>query len=108
MNILINGIGVAGPALAYWLTQSGHDVALVEEARELRDGGYIVDFWGIGYDLVEKMGLIADVRRLGYQVRKVRFVDAHDRKEGGFNVDVFGRLRLVGRWSLDLLDDQCW
>ena len=50
MNIVINGIGVAGPALAYWLTKSGHEVLLVEEAPQLRVGGYIIDFWGIGYE----------------------------------------------------------
>ena len=92
MNIIINGLGVAGPALAYWLTRSGHDVLLVEQAPCPRVGGYIVDFWGIGYDIVEKMGLIAEIRRLGYQVREVRFVDRHGLKRGGFDVDVFGRM----------------
>ena len=48
VNIIINGLGVAGPTLAYWLTQSGHDVVLVEKAPSLRAGGYIIDFWGIG------------------------------------------------------------
>ena len=92
MNIIINGIGVAGPALAYWLTRSGHSVLLVEEAPRLRTGGYVVDFWGIGYDIAERMGLIGDIRRLGYQVRDVRFVDGHGRTRGGFGVDVFRRL----------------
>jgi len=92
VNIIINGLGVAGPALAYWLTRSGHDVLLVEQAPCPRVGGYIVDFWGIGYDIVEKMGLIAEIRRLGYQVREVRFVDRHGLKRGGFDVDVFGRM----------------
>jgi len=92
MRIVINGIGVAGPALAYWLTRSGHDVLLVEEAPQLRTGGYIIDFWGIGYDLAERMGLIGEIRALGYQVREVRLVDSSGRKTGGFNVEVFRRL----------------
>ena len=92
LRIVINGIGVAGPALAYWLTEHGHEVLLVEQAARLRDGGYIIDFWGIGYDIVERMGLIDEVRALGYQVREVRFVDRAGRKEGGFDVDVFGRM----------------
>lgn len=92
MNIIINGLGVAGPALAYWLTTSGHDVLLVEQAPCLRGGGYVIDFWGIGYDIVEKMGVIAEIRRLGYQVSEVRFVDDHGVKRGGFGVDVFWRL----------------
>lgn len=92
MRIVINGIGVAGPALAYWLNKSGHEVLLVEEAPRLRTDGYIIDFWGIGYDIAERMGLIDDIRALGYQVREVRFVDRTGRKRGGFDVDVFDRM----------------
>lgn len=61
MRIAINGIGVAGPALAYWLTKAGHDVLLVEEAPHLRTAGYIIDFWGIGYDISEWMGIIDEM-----------------------------------------------
>jgi 2-polyprenyl-6-methoxyphenol hydroxylase-like FAD-dependent oxidoreductase len=92
MRIAINGAGIAGPALAFWLRRCGHDVLLIELAPQLRRGGYIIDFWGVGYDIVEKMGLIARVRELGYQVGEVRFVDSGGRKSGGFSVDVFGRL----------------
>jgi 2-polyprenyl-6-methoxyphenol hydroxylase-like FAD-dependent oxidoreductase len=92
VKIVINGIGVAGPALGYWLTTAGHEVLLVDEAPRLRAGGYIIDFWGIGYDIAEKMGLIAEIRRLGYQVREVRFVGPDGRPRGGFDVGVFGRL----------------
>jgi 2-polyprenyl-6-methoxyphenol hydroxylase-like FAD-dependent oxidoreductase len=91
LNIVINGVGIAGPALAYWLSKSGHAVLLVEEAPALRTGGFVIDFWGIGYDIAERMGVIPDIRRLGYQVREVRFVD-RGRKRGGFNVDIFRRL----------------
>jgi 2-polyprenyl-6-methoxyphenol hydroxylase-like FAD-dependent oxidoreductase len=92
LRIAINGAGIAGPALAFWLRRCGHDVLLIELAPQLRRGGYIIDFWGVGYDIVEKMGLIARVRELGYQVGEVRFVDSGGRKSGGFSVDVFGRL----------------
>jgi 2-polyprenyl-6-methoxyphenol hydroxylase-like FAD-dependent oxidoreductase len=92
MRIIINGVGIAGPTLAYWLSKSGHDVALVEEAPQLRRDGYIIDFWGLGYDIAEKMGLIPRIRELGYQVKEVRFVDCRGRRSGGFSVDVFGRL----------------
>jgi len=92
MHIVINGIGVAGPALAYWLAKSGHSVLLVEEAPQLRTGGYVIDFWGIGYDLAERMGVIEEIRRHGYLVREVRFVGRDGRTRGGFDVSVFGRL----------------
>jgi 2-polyprenyl-6-methoxyphenol hydroxylase-like FAD-dependent oxidoreductase len=95
LRIAINGIGVAGPALGYWLSEWGHDVVLVEEAPRLRTAGYIIDFWGVGYDIAERMGLIGDIRALGYLVREVRFVDRQGRKTGGFDVDIFHRLTNV-------------
>jgi len=92
MKVVINGAGVAGPTLAYWLTGAGHDVLLVEEAPELRSGGYIIDFWGAGYEIAERMGLVPQITALGYQVREVRFVDRRGRRIGGFSTDVFRRM----------------
>jgi 2-polyprenyl-6-methoxyphenol hydroxylase-like FAD-dependent oxidoreductase len=92
MRICINGAGVAGPTLAYWLRRSGHEVLLVEEAQQLRRGGYVIDFWGIGFDIAEKMDLIPELRQLGYQVQEVRLVDRRGRRCGGFSVEVFRRL----------------
>jgi 2-polyprenyl-6-methoxyphenol hydroxylase-like FAD-dependent oxidoreductase len=92
LRIVINGVGVAGPTLGYWLAKSGHEVLLVEQAPRLRAGGYIIDFWGLGYDIAERMGLIDEVRALGYQVREVRFVDRDGRMKGGFDVGIFRRM----------------
>jgi 2-polyprenyl-6-methoxyphenol hydroxylase-like FAD-dependent oxidoreductase len=92
LRIVINGVGIAGPALAYWLTRAGHDVLLVEQAPALRTSGYVVDFWGIGYDIAEQMGILGEIRALGYQVREVRYVDRRGRRSGGFDVDVFDRM----------------
>lgn len=92
MRVIINGVGIAGPTLAYWLRRAGHEVVLVEQAPQLRRGGYVVDFWGLGYDIAERMGLIPRIRELGYPVGEVRFVDGQGRRRGGFATDVFGRL----------------
>jgi 2-polyprenyl-6-methoxyphenol hydroxylase-like FAD-dependent oxidoreductase len=92
MRVAINGAGIAGPTLAYWLWEAGHDVLLIEEAPALRSGGYVIDFWGLGYDIAEQMGLLPQIKELGYPVREVRFVDRHGDKTGGFSADVFGRL----------------
>jgi len=92
MRIVINGAGIAGPALAYWLLESGHEVLLVEESPRLRSGGYVIDFWGVGYDIAEKMGLLPRVIELGYQVQEVRFVDRDSRRRGGFSTGVFDRM----------------
>lgn len=92
MRVAINGAGIAGPTLAYWLCRSGHEVLLVEQAPRPRRGGYVVDFWGIGYDVAETMGLLPRIGELGYQVHEVRFVDGHGRRLGGFAVDVLRRI----------------
>lgn len=94
----INGIGIAGPTLAYWLSKAGHDVVLAEHAPRLRTGGYIVDFWGAGYDVADKMGLVPTIRARGYQVREVRFVDTYGRTRGAFPVSVLSRL-MHGRFT---------
>ncbi|HEY7169109.1 MAG TPA: FAD-binding domain [Candidatus Binatia bacterium] len=92
MKIAINGAGIAGPTLAYWLRKSGHEVLLIEQSPQLRSGGYAIDFWGVGYDIAEKMGLLPRIRELGYQVKELRYVNRHGRKTGGFSVDVFRRM----------------
>lgn len=46
----------------------------------MREGGYVIDFWGLGYDIAERMGMLPELRRLGYAVREVRYVDAQGRR----------------------------
>jgi 2-polyprenyl-6-methoxyphenol hydroxylase-like FAD-dependent oxidoreductase len=52
----------------------------------------VVDFWGVGYDVAEKMGLLPRIHELGYRVREVRFVDQRGRRTGGFSAEVLGRM----------------
>lgn len=87
MRIAISGAGVAGPAAAFWLHRAGHEVTLIERAHEFRAGGYIVDFWGVGYEVAERMGILGEVRDAGYQVREVRFVDREGKRVSGFEVE---------------------
>ena len=56
-HVLISGAGIAGPTLAFWLRAAGFEPTLVERAPALRTGGYVIDFWGLGYDIAERMGL---------------------------------------------------
>jgi 2-polyprenyl-6-methoxyphenol hydroxylase-like FAD-dependent oxidoreductase len=88
-KILISGAGIAGPCLAYWLLQYGFEPVLVERAPSLRSGGYIIDFWGLGFDVAEKMGLLPALRRDGYEINEVRIVGANGTKTGGFSVRAF-------------------
>jgi 2-polyprenyl-6-methoxyphenol hydroxylase-like FAD-dependent oxidoreductase len=64
-KILISGAGIAGPSFAYWLRHYGFEPVLVERAPALRTGGYIVDFWGLGFNVAEEMGLLPALKRRG-------------------------------------------
>ncbi|WP_300180413.1 FAD-binding domain [Bradyrhizobium sp.] len=90
--ILISGAGIAGPTLAFWLKAAGFEPTLVERAPALRRGGYVIDFWGLGYDIAERMGLIAEVNRIGYQAREMRIVDDRGHSVAGFGARVFAEL----------------
>jgi 2-polyprenyl-6-methoxyphenol hydroxylase-like FAD-dependent oxidoreductase len=91
-TILISGVGIAGPTLAFWLRKAGFAPTLVEQAPELRSGGYVVDFWGLGFDIAERMGLSADIDRAGYHMRELRIVDRRGERVTGFGTAVFGEL----------------
>jgi 2-polyprenyl-6-methoxyphenol hydroxylase-like FAD-dependent oxidoreductase len=88
-KVLISGAGIAGPTLAYWLQEYGFEPTLVERAPALREGGYIIDFWGLGFDVAEKMGLLPGLRKTGYAVDEVRLVDDEGKRIGGFTVGAF-------------------
>jgi 2-polyprenyl-6-methoxyphenol hydroxylase-like FAD-dependent oxidoreductase len=92
MKILISGAGLAGPTLAFWLQQHGFEPTIVERAPRLRTGGYIVDFWGAGFDVADRMDLVPDILRRGYQIKEVREVDERGGRVGGFTVRAFDRI----------------
>ena len=116
MRILIAGAGIAGPALAWWLHRYGFQPTIVEKSPVLRTGGYIIDFWGAGYDIAARMGLLPQLQKVGYHVREVRIVDDRGRRISGFRTDAFwrttgGNFLSLGRGDLaaalfDLVQDK--
>ncbi|AKS35288.1 FAD-binding domain [Mycolicibacterium goodii] len=88
MKIAISGAGIAGPCLAYWLTRAGHEPTLIEAAPHLRTGGYVVDFWGLGYQVACRMGIESTIRDLGYDVRSIRSATSGSRIRA--NLDTAG------------------
>jgi 2-polyprenyl-6-methoxyphenol hydroxylase-like FAD-dependent oxidoreductase len=89
VQVLIVGAGIAGPTLAYWLQRLGHQATLVESAPELRRGGYLVDFWGAGFDVAERMGIVPELRRRGYHLREARAVGRDGRRIASFEPSAF-------------------
>ncbi len=58
----------------------------------MRAGGYVIDFWGLGYDIAERMGLIGEINRIGYHVQEMRIVDDAGRRLAGFGTKAFSEL----------------
>jgi 2-polyprenyl-6-methoxyphenol hydroxylase-like FAD-dependent oxidoreductase len=48
----------------------------------------MIDFWGVGYDVAERMGLLPQLIRDGYRIREVRLVDAAGKRVAGFDAGV--------------------
>lgn len=76
MKIAINGAGIAGPTLAWWLKHYGHEPVLFEKSHTFRTGGYVIDFWGLGYDIAEKMGILPQIKEKGYLLKELKMLDA--------------------------------
>lgn len=92
MKVVINGAGIAGTALAYWLSKQGHDVLLVERAPTLRTGGFVLNLWGIGYDALERMGLLPHLLERQHHSDALRMVDRSGRTRGGYPSSVLVKL----------------
>lgn len=91
-TVLIVGAGVAGPSLAWWLRRAGFTPTLVEQAPALRTGGYLIDFWGVGYDVAERMGLLPRLHEVGYDIDELRIVDSHGRRRATLQVEVIRKV----------------
>lgn len=89
-NILICGAGIAGTSLAHWFSRGGHAVTVVERAPELRDGGYKVDIRGAALTVVERMGILEDLRAMRTDVRGGSVVNAAGRRVASMDGDTFG------------------
>jgi len=92
MRVLISGAGIAGPTLAYWLAHYGLEPTIVEKAPKLRTAGYIIDFWGLGFDVADRMWLLPEIRRKGYLVREVWIVDRNGKRIAGFPASAISRI----------------
>ncbi|SDR97551.1 2-polyprenyl-6-methoxyphenol hydroxylase [Brevibacterium sandarakinum] len=89
MRVLIVGAGIAGSTLAYWLQKAGHEPTLVEHAHGLRRGGYLIDFWGTGFDVAEMMGLVPRLLSEGYQLAEARDVAADGHRVASLDTQRF-------------------
>ncbi|WP_194837890.1 FAD-dependent monooxygenase [Nocardia sp. XZ_19_369] len=103
-NILISGAGVAGPALAYWLRRHGYTPTVAERAAAPRPGGYAVDFRGAAITVLERMGILDEVRKNSTTVRDSKVVDSDGRHVVTMPAAIFaGELEVLKSDLTDIL-----
>lgn len=75
-SILISGASIAGPTLAWWLVEQGHDVTIVERSRGPRPGGQAIDVRGRALEVIERMGLLDGLEALRTRMKGMSAVAA--------------------------------
>ena len=86
-NILICGGGIAGLTIAYWLKKFGFRPTIVEKAPAIREGGYMIDFWGVGFTVAEKMFITEQLHQEYYPIPEVTFVNKKGKRVGGLKLE---------------------
>jgi 2-polyprenyl-6-methoxyphenol hydroxylase-like FAD-dependent oxidoreductase len=74
-EILVSGASIAGMTAAYWLTQHGSSVTVVERSLGLRRGGQAIDVRGPALTVLERMSLRAAADHLRTRIRGASMVD---------------------------------
>ncbi len=90
-NILISGAGISGLTLAYWLQHWGFSPSIIEKRPNLDHRGYMIDFYGSGFDVAEKMNLLKELQEKSdqYPIKKVTFVDGQGKPHATLDVEQF-------------------
>jgi 2-polyprenyl-6-methoxyphenol hydroxylase-like FAD-dependent oxidoreductase len=83
MKVVICGAGIAGLALANRMSALDAEIVVLERSAGPRTQGYMIDFFGPGYDAVTAMGLLPAIESVAYQVREASFLDEHGRRRAG-------------------------
>lgn len=91
MKVLISGAGIAGNALAFWLSKLGHEVIVVEWFPNLRATGLQIDLRGPGIQVLRRMGLEEAFRAKAAPEHGFQIVDGSGRRRAYFPANKSGK-----------------
>ncbi|CQD16646.1 monooxygenase [Mycolicibacterium conceptionense] len=106
-TVLVSGAGIAGPALAHWLSEYGYRVVVVESAPGIRPGGQTVDLRGAGRDVVTRMGLMGELQCRLIDQKGIAWVRADGTRRAEMPVTAFHGNGVVSKLEIsrgDLAD----
>ncbi len=89
MNIIVSGAGIAGLTFALCMQRSGHEVTLIEKYPHLRDSGYMMDFFGPGYDVAEALGLLPEIEKIHYPIERLEFLKPDGKRKFAIDYRTF-------------------
>ena len=84
--ILISGASIAGPALAYWLKRYGFTPTVIEQAPQLRAGGYPIDVRDEAVRIAQRMGIWEQLQQEKTTFGEVAFVNERNERIGSVNI----------------------
>lgn len=93
LKVLISGGGIAGNALAFWLSKAGHDVTIIERFDSLRATGLQIDLRGHGIEVLRRMGLEQAFRAKSVPEQGWQLVDGSGRRRAFFPANLSGKGR---------------
>jgi 2-polyprenyl-6-methoxyphenol hydroxylase-like FAD-dependent oxidoreductase len=79
MRTLISGAGIAGSTLAWFLSKAGSRITIVEKSPSLLPHGQNVDIQGSARTVIDKMGLMDQIRRFNTTEKGTQFIDSKGR-----------------------------
>jgi 2-polyprenyl-6-methoxyphenol hydroxylase-like FAD-dependent oxidoreductase len=92
MKAVVVGAGIAGLIAARQLGLAGWDVELLEKSATPRPDGYMMDFFGPGFEAAERIGLFPRLAEVAYQVTALEYVDVTGHPTAHLNYQQFARL----------------
>jgi 2-polyprenyl-6-methoxyphenol hydroxylase-like FAD-dependent oxidoreductase len=73
--VLISGAGIAGLTLAIQLKQHGFEPVVIERDLAPRTQGFMMDFFGAGWEVAQRMELTERLRAIKYPIDAMSFVE---------------------------------
>jgi 2-polyprenyl-6-methoxyphenol hydroxylase-like FAD-dependent oxidoreductase len=74
-RILVSGAGIAGLTLGILLQRGGWEPLVIERDPAVRQEGYIIDLFGTGWEVAERIGIIDALKQVSYPLDHLAYVD---------------------------------
>lgn len=100
MRVLISGVGVAGPAVAFFLAKAGARVTVVEKAAALLVSGQNIDVSGTAISVIKKMGLMDQLRDLNTKEVGTRLVNDKGQAYASFPMQKGSSVSLTAEFEI--------